>query len=189
MKPRHFISMPVLLALWAGPVSAHPGHGGDAFAAGLTHPLTGADHLMAMLLVGLWAGLIAGKAKWVLPATFLLAMFVGFGFGAMGLAGTPAEMLVLLSLLVLGIAVAANLRAPIALAAGAAGLFGFAHGLAHGLEVPGRALPIGFAAGFLISTAMLHAAGLALAHLVPGKAMRAGGLLGLGLGTFLMVAT
>ena len=178
-----------LLAMWAGPAWAHSGHGGSGFASGLLHPLTGADHLVAMLLVGLWAGLMARQAMWLLPAAFLSAMLTGFGLGAAGLAGTPAEMLILLSLLVLGGAVAANLRAPLALAAGAAGLFGFAHGLAHGLEAPAGALPIGFAAGFLISTAMLHGAGLALARLIPVPAVRAGGWLGVGLGAFLMVAT
>jgi urease accessory protein len=192
MKPRHSAVMAVLLALWAGPASAHPGHGGSAISAGLLHPITGADHLVAMLLVGLWAGLVAGHAKWVLPAAFLSAMLGGFGLGAAGLAGPgamTAEVLILASLLILGAAVAVKLRTPVAIAASAIGLFGFAHGLAHGLEAPGGALPIGFAAGFLISAATLHGAGLALARLAPAKCARAGGLLGVGLGTFLMAAT
>lgn len=186
---RFAIGGSILFALSAGPASAHPGHADSAFSAGLMHPLTGADHLVAMLMVGLWAGLMRREAKWALPAAFLSAMLAGFGLGAAGLAGTPAEMLILLSLLILGAAVAGNVRAPIALAAGVVGLYGFAHGLAHGLEAPPARMPIGFAAGFLVSTALLHMTGLALARLVPGKAVRAGGLLGVGLGTFLMVAT
>lgn len=185
---RYAIGGATLLAMWAGPAVAHPGHGGSGFSAGLLHPLTGADHLTAMLLVGLWAGLMMRQAIWVLPAVFLAAMLAGFGFGA-GFGGATAEMLILLSLLALGAAVAMKLHAPIMLAAAAVGLFGFAHGLAHGLETPAGALPLGFAAGFLISTAMLHAAGLALARLVPVAAIRAIGMLGVGLGALLMAAT
>lgn len=177
-----------LVAMWAGPAGAHPGHGGSGFSAGLLHPLSGTDHLMAILLVGLWAGLVMRQATWVLPAAFLTAMLAGFGFGA-GFGGAMAEMLILLSLLALGAAVAMTSRAPIVLAAAVVGLFGFAHGLAHGLETPAGALPLGFAAGFLISTAMLHGAGLALARLVPVAATRAVGVLGVGLGALLMVAT
>jgi urease accessory protein len=192
MKPHRSAAMAVLLALWAGPASAHPGHGGSAISAGLLHPVSGADHLVAMLLVGLWAGLAAGHAKWALPAAFLSAMLAGFGLGAAGLAGPgamTAETLILASLLVLGAAVVVKLRTPMAIAASVISLFGFAHGLAHGLEAPGGTLPIGFAAGFLISTALLHGAGLAVARLVPGRCARAGGLLGVGLGAFLMAAT
>ena len=177
-----------LLAMWAGPAWAHSGHGGSGFASGLLHPLTGADHLVAMLLVGLWAGLMARQAMLILPAAFLIAMLAGFGFGG-GFGAATAEPLILLSLLALGIAVAMKMRAPIMLAVTVVGLFGFAHGLAHGLEAPAGALPIGFAAGFLISTAMLHGAGLALARLIPMRTVRAGGWLGAGLGAFLMVAT
>jgi urease accessory protein len=184
---RYAIGGASLLAMWAGPAWAHPGHGSAGFSAGLLHPLTGADHLMAMLLAGLWAGLMMRQAMWVLPAAFLTAMLAGFGSGT-GFGAATAEMLILLSLLALGTAVAMKVRAPVVLAVVVVGLFGFAHGLAHGLETPAGAQPWGFATGFLVSTAMLHVAGLALARLVPVAATRTAGMLGVGLGAVLMVA-
>src|SRR3546814_2838362 len=55
MKGRAIVAAAVAVlptAAWA-----HPGHGeqGSAFLAGLQHPLTGFDHMAAMLMVGLWA--------------------------------------------------------------------------------------------------------------------------------------
>lgn len=176
----------MLGAAGATPAFAHPGHVESGAAAGLLHPLTGVDHLAAMVMVGLWAGLIAGRAIWVLPASFLTAMLGGFAYGAaLHAGGMGAEMLVILSLLALGTVVALRLRAPIALAAGAAGLFGFAHGMAHGLEAPGGQAALGFAGGFLVTTALLHGAGLLLSRYVPARWARAIGAATAGLGLLL----
>lgn len=180
------------IMLSASPAFAHPGHGGTSLAAGFLHPLTGADHLMAMVLVGLWGGLIAGRATWALPAAFLTAMLAGFGYGAAGHAGNGAmvaEMLILISLFALGGAVALKLRTPMALSAAAVGLFGFAHGLAHGIEAPSGVMPIGFAGGFLLATALLHGVGIGLAQFVPQRVARAIGVVGAGLGLVLAGAT
>ncbi len=190
MKIVHRIPLGILLtAALAGaatPAFAHPGHEEGGFVAGILHPLTGMDHMTAMLMVGLWAGLVAGRARWVLPLSFLTAMLAGFGYGALAqTGGAGAEMLILLSLLALGTAVALKLRAPIALAAGAAGLFGFAHGMAHGLESPGGQAALGFAGGFLLATAMLHGAGLLLSRYVPVTWARAIGVAGAGFGLLL----
>lgn len=172
--------------LTAAPAMAHPGHEDGGFVMGALHPLTGADHMAAMLMVGLWAGLVAGRALWALPASFLAAMLAGFGYGTLAQGGgAGAEMLIILSLLALGTAVAVKLRAPIVLAAGAAGLFGFAHGMAHGLEFPGGQAPLGFAGGFLAATALLHGAGLLLARYVPATWARALGISGAGFGLLL----
>ncbi|MFT3964662.1 MAG: HupE/UreJ family protein [Sphingobium sp.] len=178
-----------VLTLPAVPALAHPGHEEGGFVSGLLHPLTGMDHLAAMLMVGLWAGLAAGRALWVLPAAFLSTMLAGFGYGALAhQGGSGAEMVIILSLLALGGAVAARLRAPLVLAAALAGLFGFAHGMAHGLESPGGQAALGFAGGFLAATALLHVAGLALARHVPARWVRGLGLAGAGLG-FLLAGT
>ncbi len=142
--------------------------------------------MAAMLMVGLWAGLVAGRALWLLPAAFLSAMLAGFGYGALAhLGGAGAEMLIILSLLALGTAVALKLRAPMALAAGVVALFGFAHGMAHGLESPGGQASLGFAGGFLVATALLHGAGLVLARSVPVRWAQATGIAGAGIGLLL----
>ena len=168
---------------WASPALAHPGHPESGLAAGLLHPLTGADHLMAMVMIGLWAGLVAGRALWVLPASFLAAMLCGFAYGAVaGTGGHGAEDLIVASLLVLGVAVALRLRAPLVVAAGAAATFGFAHGVVHGAESPGGAAALAFAGGFLVTTAALHALGLLIARRLPSGWSRASGLVAAGLG-------
>jgi urease accessory protein len=148
---------------------AHPGHedAGGLFA-GLWHPLTGADHLVAMVLIGVWAGLMApGKrAALLIPLGYLAAMAPGFVFSA-ALGGAFAEPLILLSLAMLGLAASLRLRPPVELAVAAAALFGFAHGTAHGFETPEGAFPALFALGFLACTAALHGAGILLARLLP----------------------
>jgi urease accessory protein len=153
---------------------AHPGHDGSAgFVAGLAHPLTGLDHLVAMALVGVWAALFAPKTRTVLlvPGAFVAAMILGFAISAYS-PGLPAEGLILASLAVLGIAAGTGLRAPLPLAVAAAGLFGFGHGLAHGFETPAGAFPALFAAGFVASTAALHGLGMLAGRFVPAKLMR-----------------
>jgi urease accessory protein len=151
------------------PAWAHPGHGaGAGLVAGLAHPFTGIDHLVAMALVGVWAALFAPRTKAALlvPGAFVAAMIAGFAVSAYA-PGVPAETLILASLAVLGIAAGAGLRAPLPLAVAAAGLFGFGHGLAHGFETPQGAFPALFAGGFLLSTAALHGFGMIAARVLP----------------------
>lgn len=169
-------------ALAAAPAIAHPGHEQGGLAGGILHPLTGADHLVAMVLVGLWAGMMAGRARIVLPSAFLSAMLAGFAFGALSHAaagGTVAEVLIVASLVALGGAVTLRLRGMLGISAALVALFGFAHGMAHGVEAPAGALA-GFAGGFMIATALLHAFGLYLAKRIPTKLQRWVGAVGAG---------
>ena len=187
MKALRPLALTVPLLAMAGPAWAHPGHG-TGLIAGVLHPLTGPDHLAAMLLVGVWAGVLGRRMTALLPATFLAAILAGFGFGWAVHAGAMAmvaEMLIIASLLALGVAVAVTLRSPAVLGIGAVGLFGFAHGLAHGIEAPAGALPLGFALGFFLSTAALHAFGILLAERLPTPLVRAIGVAGAGLGMVL----
>jgi urease accessory protein len=163
---------------------AHDGRiGAGGLYAGLAHPLTGIDHLAAMLLVGVWAGLLADKthSAMALPAAFLGAMLAGFFVGPL-IGGGVAEPTILLSLVALGAAAAFRLRAPAPLALTAVAVFGFAHGMAHGFETPSGAFPALFAAGFAIASAALHGLGLWLARVLPAPIMRALGAAGAGLG-------
>lgn len=167
-----------LAAVAAGaalPAAAHTlGAEGAGFAAGLSHPVGGLDHLLAMVCVGLWATQSGGRAVWAIPAAFMAAMLAG---GALGLAGfglPGVELGIVGSLVALGGLVALRLRP--SLAAGIAIVAGLAvfHGHAHGAEMPEAASPALYAAGFLVATAILHAAGIAAAQ-VAGKALAATG--------------
>jgi len=136
MSRYRFALMPVLIAA-ASPALAHPGHGeGGSFLAGLLHPLTGIDHLLAMLMVGLWAAIAFPRRWWVCPAAFVGFMVAGFGLGVSGAAFPMAEMLILASLVVLGLALVFDLRPPLAIAAPIVALFAIGHGFAHGSEMP-----------------------------------------------------
>ncbi|MDF0542975.1 HupE/UreJ family protein [Sphingobium sp. H39-3-25] len=165
MKRLPKIAALLTLAALPGTALAHPGHGaGGGFVAGLLHPLTGADHLAAMLLAGAWAGIIGGRAARVLPVTLLAAMLAGFATAALVPAGLSEAMI---GLSVIGLALAAllRLRPPLWLAAAGVALAGLGHGFAHGLEAPGGVARIGFVFGFLATAAALQLAGLSLVAL------------------------
>ena len=141
---------------------AHTGIGStSAFSAGLVHPLTGIDHILAMVAVGLWAGLRGGPALWVWPATFVGAMLMGGALGMTGIGLPFVEKGILLSVLALGVAAALALRPSVAVGMALIALAGLFHGHAHGTEVPADASGLVYAAGFALATAALHAAGVA----------------------------
>ena len=142
---------------------AHPGHGAG-FLAGFDHPLTGIDHLLAMLAVGLWAAALGGRARWALPATFVAGLIAGGVAGHLaGLALPGVEQAILGSVIVLGAVTALALRVPMGVALVAAAGFGLVHGLAHGAASPANFAP--FAAGFVLASVSLHGAGLVLGRL------------------------
>ncbi|SDO21411.1 urease accessory protein [Lutimaribacter pacificus] len=145
----------------ATPALAHlePGEHGS-FAAGMTHPLFGADHVLAMVCVGLWAALMPGRALVALPAGFVGAMVLGFGAALGGLGLPMVEPVILSSVLVLGVLVALAVRLPLAGAVALVAGFGFFHGHAHGLEI-GVANALPYLSGFVAATVVLHMAGLA----------------------------
>lgn len=134
---------------------------------GLEHPLTGLDHILAMFAVGLWAAQRGGRALWLVPLTFVGIMTIG---GALGMAHVSipfAEQGIVLSVILLGVFVAAAVRLPLAVSAAIVGVFALAHGYAHGLEIPSSASGISYALGFAAATALLHATGISF-----GLAMR-----------------
>ncbi|MBN9887771.1 HupE/UreJ family protein [Salipiger abyssi] len=160
MKRFSLILAPALLT--ASPALAHlnPGEHGS-FAAGFTHPVFGADHVLAMVSVGLWAALLGGRAIWMLPASFVAAMCAGFVMALAGLALPFVEPAILASVMVLGVAVALAARVPAGLGAAVVAVFALFHGFAHGTEI-GGATALSYLGGFAIATALLHAAGLGL---------------------------
>lgn len=155
-----------LLGLTATAVFAHPGHIDQAqhsmFAAGFLHPLTGLDHLLAMLAVGLWSALTHQSLRRAMlaPVVFLIMLFAGAMLGIMGVKLPLVEPMIMASLLILGLLVAT--RKPINEMLGfvIVGVFALFHGLAHGMEMPASNAAIPFVAGFMLATFGLHFAGL-----------------------------
>ncbi len=158
------------------------------FMSGFMHPLTGLDHVVAMVAVGLWGAFLGKPAIWILPIVFPLVMAFG---GALGVAGVPIPYIetgIALSGLLLGLAVAFAIRPPIWVAAVIVGAFAIFHGHAHGAELPKATNPLVFSIGFVIGTGLLHLAGIAIGELTRWSwgiyVVRAGGgiiaLIGLG---------
>lgn len=155
----------------AGPALAHTGVGSvHGFTAGLAHPLAGADHLLAMLAVGLWAGLVGGRARLAYPLAFVAMMVVSGLWGMSGAALPGVEIGIAVSVITLGLAIALKAAPPLAAGTAACALFAIFHGHAHGAELPEGASSLGYALGFVLSTVALHGAGLALAGVLAARA-------------------
>jgi len=137
---------------------------GDAvgFGHGLMHPLSGLDHLLAMTLVGLFAWQIGGRAMWLVPVSFVVVMVLGGVVGMAGVALPFVELGIAVSVTALGALVATGWRASVPVAMSVVGLFALFHGHAHGVEMPEDASGLAFGAGFVLSAAGLHAAGVGL---------------------------
>lgn len=133
-------------------------------ASGWLHPLSGMDHLLAMISVGAWSSQIGGRAIWIVPSAFVCFMFFGglIGFEHIELPAT--EIAVSLSVVLLGLAIALKQILPLLLAAAATALFGIFHGYAHGYEMPLMQNKLTYTLGFLATTAMLHIIGAVAAH-------------------------
>jgi urease accessory protein len=157
---------------------AHPGHtdGGSGFVHGFLHPMTGLDHMLAMVAVGILAYQIGGRALWMVPATFMGIMAAGGLLGAAGVSFYFVEPGIAASVVVLGIVVALALKPPVALAMALVALFAVFHGYAHGIEAPLDGTVAAYGAGFLVATALLHAFGIALGMLVGRISERQGPL-------------
>ena len=164
----------------ATPALAHSGHGDTSgFVAGFLHPVGGLDHVLAMVAVGLFAAHLGGRALWAVPAAFVALMAVGGALGMNGANVPYVETGIALSVVVFGLTLASGAALPVGLAVGLVGFFSIFHGHAHGAEMPANASGAAYAAGFLIATALLHGAGIALgmgaARLASQRAVRIGG--------------
>jgi urease accessory protein len=162
MKKQTGLSVFVLALTFASPTFAHTGHDVTGFASGLAHPVFGLDHLLAMVTVGLWAGLVGGRSLWIWPASFVGAMVMGGALAMTGVMLPGVELVIGVSVVALGLAVALGLKPQIVLGAVLIALFGLAHGHAHGLEAPPSGNG-GYVAGFVLATVALHGIGLAVA--------------------------
>jgi urease accessory protein len=164
-NPTRFLTAIFLLAA-SGAAFAHPGHNVSGLAAGLMHPFSGLDHLLAMVAVGLWAAQGSTKKRggrkiWLLPATFMAMLVLGAGIAMQWQSLPMVEAGIAVSVLALGLLVSLSMQLPATLSVAITALFGLLHGYAHGLELPESAAPAAYALGFLIATASLHLGGIA----------------------------
>jgi urease accessory protein len=161
--PRPRTTTVLLLTLLALPAWAHEQSGQAAgFVTGLLHPLSGLDHVLAMVAVGLWGAQLGVPAIWLLPVTFPLVMACG---GFLGLLGVPlpgVEVGIAASAILLGTMVATESRPPMALAAVLVAFFAVFHGHAHGTELPAGQSGLLYSVGFVVATGGLHACGIAI---------------------------
>ena len=146
-----------------------------SFLGGLTHPVLGLDHFLAMVSVGVVSAQIGGRAMWTIPATFVVIMALGglLGFFYVGL--SAIEVGIAFSVLVLGGTIALDKRVPMVFALCAVGVFAVFHGYAHGAEMPAVANPNTYVAGFMMGTIVLHIMGVLVGdiaqHYGKGKVM------------------
>lgn len=163
------LALATTLALIAGPALAHTGHGdANGFVHGLAHPIFGPDHLLAMLAVGLWSGFVLPSRFWAGAAAFMGAMALGAGLSWAGIGFPMVETVIVASVVAFGLLTLVSHRGQASALTGASlaaiALFASAHGHAHATEAAGNAFA--YLAGFLISTAALHLAGIGIARAV-----------------------
>jgi len=132
------------------------------FLSGVRHPISGLDHVLAMIAVGLWGAQLGAPAVWLLPVAFPMVMAMGGMFALMGVPLPGIEYGIAASAIVLGVAVLFKVRPPLALAAILVGFFAIFHGHAHGTELPPGENALLYSMGFVIATGCLHAAGIAI---------------------------
>jgi urease accessory protein len=179
LQPLHAVLAALLLAPCVA--LAHVGQGdiGGGFLAGLSHPVLGLDHVVAMVAVGMWGAQLGAPAIWVLPVTFPVVMAFGGVLGAIGVPIPGIEIGIAASAIALGGMVAFAARPPLWVAAILVGLFAIFHGHAHGAELPQSANAVAYSIGFVVATGSLHALGILIGvanrWTAGAKLLRAGG--------------
>lgn len=170
----------LIFAAATAPAFAHvsPEHSAG-FMSGFVHPFSGVDHILAMVSVGLWAALIGGKSRVLVPAAFVSMMIAGFALAIYGITLPFIEPAIVASVVALGLLVAMAVRLPVSASAGIVAVFALFHGNAHGLEMSGTSA-VQFATGFAIATVLLHVFGLALGLAIANGNQRLARILGAG---------
>jgi len=144
------------------PLAAHEGGSAAGLLSGLYHPISGLDHVLAMIAVGIWGAQLGSPAIWVLPVTFPMVMAFGGMIGLLGVGLPGAEVGIGLSALLLGLMIAIERRPDFRVAAALVGFFAIFHGYAHGAELPEGQSGLLYSIGFVASTGTLHATGIGI---------------------------
>lgn len=142
---------------------AHPGHGSGGLWPGFVHPFSGVDHLLAALAVGVWAARSGGRAMWAVPLAFLSAMAAGSALVLAGVTLPLAEPAIAASVALLGLLIVFDARLGVPIGLVLVAVLAPFHGAAHAVELPGTYGVIAYAAGLLLATGLLHAAGVGVA--------------------------
>jgi urease accessory protein len=160
----------VFLMLMATPAMAHVNDETirqiGPLLAGLSHPVMGPDHFLAMVSVGIVSAVLGGRHFWLVPLAFVCSMPIGWQLGRMAASFPPTEFGIALSVVALGLGGLFAPRLPVGWVYAAVAGFALFHGHAHGSEMPPALDPIQYAAGFLIGTATLHLLGLFLGDIL-----------------------
>jgi len=160
-----FSSLAALLLFIAVPAQAHDFAAEGGFVTGLSHPVLGLDHLLAMLSVGIVSIQIGGRAIYFIPLTFVLVMLVGGILGMSEIALPFIELGIILSVCLLGLVIAADRSINIIISSTFISVFALFHGHAHGTEMPYIANPWIYSFGFVIGTAVIHVIGVSIGYL------------------------
>jgi urease accessory protein len=153
----------VPMLLWAQMAFAHVTKGeAGGFLSGFLHPISGLDHVLAMVAVGLWGAQLGSPAIWLLPVAFPMVMAFGGMLGLMGVPLPGTEIAIAVSAILLGAAVLFEIRPPLAVAALLVAFFAVFHGHAHGTELPPGQSGLLYSMGFVIATGCLHAVGIGI---------------------------
>ena len=166
MNKNIFIFLTCLL-VYPFPAFAHNFTGMVGFYDGISHPVLGLDHFLAMISVGIVSAQIGGRAIWTVPATFVSIMTIGGLFGFLLIIDEFyfVEIGIIFSVILLGLGISIDKKIPTKLIMVFVGIFGLFHGTAHGLEVPAAANPILFVLGFICGTSSLHLFGVAIGYI------------------------
>jgi len=157
------LGITVLVLLCTSTAFAHPQKGeAVGFLTGFRHPISGLDHVLAMVAVGLWGAQLGSPAIWLLPVAFPMVMAMGGMLGLMGIPLPGVEYGIALSAILLGAAVMFEFRPPLGIAAALVGFFAIFHGHAHGTELPAGQSALLYSMGFVIATGCLHALGIGI---------------------------
>jgi urease accessory protein len=155
--------LPIVLLLWPLAALAHVEGGvASGFLNGLSHPISGLDHVLAMVAVGLWGAQLGAPAIWLLPVAFPIMMAFGGLLGLSGVALPSVELGIALSAVMLGALILGSIRLPLAAALLVVGFFAVFHGHAHGTEMTPGQSAILYSLGFVIATGLLHSLGIAI---------------------------
>ena len=163
---KNFIIFLTCLLFYPLSALAHSFTGRIGFYDGMSHPVLGLDHFLAMISVGIISAQIGGKTIWTVPTTFVIIMTIGGLFGFLLIIDEYffVEVGIILSVVLLGFAISIDKKIPTKVIIFFVGIFGFFHGTAHGIEVPAAANPLLFVLGFICGTTALHLFGVAIGY-------------------------
>ena len=166
MFNKNFYIFLTCLLVYPLPVFAHSFFGKIGFYDGISHPVLGLDHFLAMISVGILSAQIGGKAIWKVPSIFVIIMTAGGLFGFLLIIDEFyfVEIGIILSVILLGFGISIEKKIPSKLIMVFVGIFGLFHGIAHGIEVPAAANPLLFVLGFICGTSALHIFGVGIGY-------------------------